>query len=77
MILTSHTRYKKSELELAVEQHLRDNQTVLEKDPRVAAFYQGVDPSSPVKHNPGPAEERTKPRQRRQTIKAKEDLDTP
>lgn len=63
------------DLEMSLEQFLRDNQTSLEKDPRVSAFYQGVDPASPVKHNPGPSEK--KPRQRRQTIKAKEELDGP
>ena len=72
----SHARYRKNELEIAVEQYLRENQTSLEQDPKVAAFYQGVDPSSPVKHNPGPAEAKTpKPRQRRQTLKAKEEAE--
>lgn len=72
----SHTKYKKSDLEMVIEQRLRENQSTLENDPKVSAFFQGVDPASPVKHNPGPAEEK-KPRQRRQTIKAKEDLDAP
>jgi len=58
---------------MAIEQHLRDNQTSLQKDPKVSPFYAGVDPASPVKHNPGPAEQATKPR-RRQTIKAREEL---
>ncbi|KAL6719751.1 hypothetical protein ACLMJK_001672 [Lecanora helva] len=70
--LKNHARYRKNELEIAVEQILREKQTSLEKDPRVAPFYQGVDPSSPVKHNAGPATEKTKARQRRQTLKKEE-----
>ena len=72
---------RKSELEVAVEDYLRSNASRYENDPATAPFYQGADPASPVKHKSGKAvgggmkEEEKRPRQRRQTLKAKEDLE--
>ena len=72
---------KKNELEVAVEEHLRSNSSKYEKDPATALFYQGVDPASPVKHKGGKAiaggmkEEEKKPRARRQTIKARDEVE--
>ncbi|KAL2037586.1 hypothetical protein N7G274_009699 [Stereocaulon virgatum] len=67
--LKNYEKFKKSDLEMVLEEHLRANQSSLAKDPRVSPFYQGVDPASPVKHNPGVAESKPK---RRQTIKRDE-----
>ena len=73
---------RKNDLETALEQHLRTNASLYASDQTLAPFYQGVDPASPVKHKGGKAvsggmnAEEKKPRARRQTIKAKEDLDT-
>ena len=72
---------KKTELELAVEDFLRSNASRYENDATTAPFYQGVDPASPVKHKGGKVtgggmkEEEKKPRQRRQTLRAKEETD--
>lgn len=72
---------RKNDLETALEQHLRTNASKYAGDQNLAPFYQGVDPASPVKHKAGKAvsggmkEEEKKPRARRQTIKAREELD--
>lgn len=72
---------RKNDLETALEQHLRTNASKYAADQSLAPFYQGVDPASPVKHKGGKAisggmkEEEKKPRARRQTLKAKEELD--
>ncbi|KAG8526586.1 uncharacterized protein KY384_008787 [Bacidia gigantensis] len=79
--MKSYERMKKSELEVALEDHLRTHQSSYASNPSTAAFYQGVDPASPVKHrggkavSGGKAEDEKKPRQRRQTMKAKEEAE--
>lgn len=60
---------------MVLEEHLRNNSSALSKDPKVEAFYQGVDPASPVKHERGTVTGEKKPRQRRQTLKAREETD--
>ncbi len=73
--LDSVERYKKIDLEVALEEHLRANSSKLSSDSKVAPFFSTVDPLSPVKQDPmtGTAQEK-KPRARRQTIKAREEL---
>ena len=68
-------RYKKIDLEVALEEHLRANSSKLASDSKVAPFFYTVDPLSPVKQDPatGTAPEK-KPRARRQTLKAREEL---
>ena len=73
-------RYKKIDLEVALEEHLRSNSSKLASDPKVAPFFYTVDPLSPVKQNPATGtvktvEKEKKPRARRQTIKAREELE--
>ena len=69
----SYEKYKKLDLEMVLEEHLRANQSSLATDPKVAPFYQGVDPASPVKHSLGVAQKQ----RRKQTIKSNEEVDTP
>ena len=69
-------RYKKIDLEVALEEYLRAHWGSLSQDPKVAPFFAGVDPLSPVKREPGSVEEKVK-RPRRQTLKAREDLEAP
>lgn len=73
--LGSVERYKKIDLEVALEEHLRANSSKLSSDSKVAPFFYTVDPLSPVKQDPatGTVQEK-KPRARRQTIKAREEL---
>ena len=73
--LDSVERYKKIDLEVALEEHLRANSSKLSSDSKVAPFFYTVDPLSPVKQDPatGTGQEK-KPRARRQTIKAREEL---
>ena len=68
-------KYKKIDLEVALEEHLRANSSKLSSDSKVAPFFYTVDPLSPVKQDPatGTAQEK-KPRARRQTLKAREEL---
>ncbi|KAL9125729.1 MAG: hypothetical protein Q9217_005111 [Psora testacea] len=79
--LSNYEKMRKSELEVAIEDYLRSNASRYENDPTTAPFYQGVDPASPVKHKGGKAiaggmkEEEKKPRPRRQTLKAKNELE--
>ena len=73
-------RYKKIDLEVALEEHLRANSSKLSSDSKVAPFFYTVDPLSPVKQDPATgtvqtAEREKKPRARRQTIKAREELE--
>lgn len=85
-------RYKKIDLEVALEEHLRANGSKLAGDARVAPFFYTVDPLSPVKQDPATGSGRStgqqqqqqqaavgerekKPRARRQTIKAREELE--
>ena len=71
-------RYKKIDLEVALEEHLRANSSKLASDSKVAPFFYTVDPLSPVKQDPATGTVQTtekKPRARRQTIKAREELD--
>ncbi|CAF9936209.1 hypothetical protein IMSHALPRED_010498 [Imshaugia aleurites] len=73
-------RYRKIDLEVALEEHLRANSSKLSSDSKVAPFFYTVDPLSPVKQDPATGtvqtvEKEKKPRARRQTIKAREELD--
>ena len=73
-------RYKKIDLEVALEEHLRANSSKLSSDSKVAPFFYTVDPLSPLKQDPTTravqtVEKEKKPRARRQTIKAREELD--
>lgn len=71
-------RYKKTDLEVALEEHLRANSSRLSADSRVAPFFYTVDPLSPVKQDAATGTVQTvekKPRARRQTIKAREELE--
>lgn len=71
----------KNDLEIAIDDYLRANQSTLQNDPQVSGFYKRI--GSPVKRESGGAtanslvEEVKKPKQRRQTIKAREELDQP
>ncbi|KAL8948019.1 MAG: hypothetical protein Q9222_005761 [Ikaeria aurantiellina] len=69
----------KNELEVALDDFLRTNQSQLQNDPSLSAFYKRL--GTPVKRESGgvPAstsviEDVKKPKQRRQTIKAREEL---
>ena len=81
---SSAEKLKKTELEIALEEHLRTNTSKFTNDSEVSAFYAGVDPASPVKHRGGKAvsggkaddeKEKKAPRARRQTIKAQASAD--
>ncbi|KAL8718008.1 MAG: hypothetical protein Q9225_004810 [Loekoesia sp. 1 TL-2023] len=71
----------KTELEVAVDNYLRANQTRLQNDLQLSGFYKRI--GSPIKRESGgvttssAAEEVKKPKQRRQTLKAREELDQP
>ncbi|KAL9598413.1 MAG: hypothetical protein Q9219_004503 [cf. Caloplaca sp. 3 TL-2023] len=72
----------KTDLEVALDEYLRANQPRLQDDPQLSGFYRRI--TSPVKRESGgvinitsAAEEVKKPKQRRQTIKAREELDRP
>ncbi|KAI4126826.1 MAG: hypothetical protein LQ338_003536, partial [Usnochroma carphineum] len=71
----------KTELEVALDEFLRTNQISLQNDPQLSGFYKRI--NSPVKRESGGGtatslvEEVKKPKQRRQTLKAREDLDQP
>ncbi|KAI4254324.1 MAG: hypothetical protein L6R42_007241 [Xanthoria sp. 1 TBL-2021] len=79
--LASHVGMKqydnllKPDLEIALDDYLRKNQTRLQSDPALSSFYKRLE--SPVKRERGSgvgatsaaAEEAKKPKQRRQTIK--------
>ncbi|KAI4245244.1 MAG: hypothetical protein L6R40_002601 [Gallowayella cf. fulva] len=72
----------KIELEVALDAYLRENQTRLQSDPACSGFYKRLD--SPFKRERGGGtvstsvvEEVKKPKQRRQTLKAREDLEPP
>ena len=70
-------RYKKIDLEVALEEYLRANSAKLSSDSKVAPFFYTVDPLSPVKQDPATGTVQAvekKPRARRQTIKAREEL---
>ncbi|KAL8756462.1 MAG: hypothetical protein Q9199_002905, partial [Rusavskia elegans] len=87
--LASHVGMKqydnllKPDLEIALDDYLRKNQTRLQSDPALSSFYKRLE--SPVKRERGSgvgatsaaAEEAKKPKQRRQTIKAREELEPP
>ncbi|KAL8726759.1 MAG: hypothetical protein Q9166_006498 [cf. Caloplaca sp. 2 TL-2023] len=90
--LASHVGMKnydnllKPELEVALDDFLRTNQTSLQSDPALSGFYKRV--GSPVKRESGAGfgggpsttsavEEVKKPKQRRQTLKAREELEPP
>ncbi|KAL8711832.1 MAG: hypothetical protein Q9220_003776 [cf. Caloplaca sp. 1 TL-2023] len=69
----------KSELEVALSEYLRTNQSQLQNDPSLSPFYKRM--GTPVKRESGGAaastsvvEDVKKPKQRRQTIKAREEL---
>ena len=73
-------KFKKNELEVALEEHLRTNVSKYQQDSRVTLFYQGVDPASPVKHAGGKAvaggfkEDEKEKKSRRKTVsKAQQD----
>ena len=79
LTLNSVERYKKIDLEVALEEYLRANSSKLSSDSKVAPFFYTVDPLSPVKQDPATGtvqtvEKEKKPRARRQTIKAREEL---
>ena len=61
---------------MALEEYLRANSSKLSSDSKVAPFFYTVDPLSPVKQDPatGTVPTEKKPRARRQTIKAREEL---
>ncbi|KAL8935822.1 MAG: hypothetical protein Q9216_005238, partial [Gyalolechia sp. 2 TL-2023] len=71
----------KIDLEIALDDFLRTNQSRLQNDPQVSGFYKRI--GSPVKRESGGAattsvvEEVKKPKQRRQTLKAREEIDQP
>ncbi|KAL8826629.1 MAG: hypothetical protein Q9170_007330, partial [Blastenia crenularia] len=71
----------KTELEVALDDYLRTNQTSLQNDSQLSGFYKRL--GSPVKRESGGAsatamvEELKKPKQRRQTLKAREELEQP
>ncbi|KAL8993826.1 MAG: hypothetical protein Q9169_006054 [Polycauliona sp. 2 TL-2023] len=92
-ILASHVGMKqydnllKPDLEVALDDYLRKNQSRLQSDPTLANFYKRLetpgkrDRSSGSGAGAGAAsalqEEIKKPKQRRQTIKAREEIDQP
>ncbi|KAL8697073.1 MAG: hypothetical protein Q9201_007320, partial [Fulgogasparrea decipioides] len=77
----SYDKLLKTELEVALDDHLRTNQTRLQNDPLASAFYKRKE--SPVKRESGGAtatsvvDEVKKPKQRRPTLKAREELGQP
>lgn len=77
----SYDTLLKTELEVALDEFLRTNQISLQNDPQLSGFYKRI--NSPVKRESGGGtatslvEEVKKPKQRRQTLKAREDLDQP
>ncbi|KAL8809722.1 MAG: hypothetical protein Q9223_007883, partial [Gallowayella weberi] len=80
--MTNFDSLLKPELETALDDYLRTNQTRLQTDPALSGFYKRLE--SPVKREKvgGPAttsvvEEVKRPKQRRQTFKAREDLEQP
>ncbi|KAL8726456.1 MAG: hypothetical protein Q9181_006045, partial [Wetmoreana brouardii] len=79
--LKNYDKLLKTELEVALDDHLRTNQTRLQNDPLTSGFYKRKE--SPVKRESGGAtatsvvEEVKKPKQRRPTLKAREELGQP
>ncbi|KAL8802313.1 MAG: hypothetical protein Q9182_003891 [Xanthomendoza sp. 2 TL-2023] len=80
--MTNFDNLLKPELETALDDYLRTNQPRLHTDPALSGFYKRLE--SPVKREKGagPAttsvvEEVKRPKQRRQTFKAREDLEQP
>lgn len=77
----SYDNLQKKELEVALVDFLRTNQTRLQNDPQLSDFYKRI--GSPVKRESGGATsvsltgEVKKPKQRRQTLQAREDLEQP
>lgn len=77
----SYDSLLKTELEVALDDFLRTYQSSLQSDPQLSGFYKRL--GSPVKRESGGAtstsavEEAKKPKQRRQTLKAREDLEQP
>ncbi|KAL8929994.1 MAG: hypothetical protein Q9172_000226 [Xanthocarpia lactea] len=77
----------KSDLEVALDQYLRKNQTRLQSDPALSGFYKRLE--SPLKREKGSgigggvgsasavAEDVKKPKQRRQTLKTRDELEAP
>ncbi|KAI4216049.1 MAG: hypothetical protein LQ351_001545 [Letrouitia transgressa] len=89
--LAQHTGMKdyadllKPDLEVRLDNHLRANQTTFGKDPQLSGFYKRM-VASPVKRDAGLTtalaltsgdEGVKKPKQRRQTLKAREELEHP
>ena len=72
MIVNSYDNLKKPELEAALDDHMRANQTTLSKDTSLSAFFKRVI-VSPVKKDSMIVEAKT-PRPRRKTV-VKEDLE--
>ncbi|KAL9581404.1 MAG: hypothetical protein Q9212_003918 [Teloschistes hypoglaucus] len=83
--LKNYDKLLKLDLEEALNKHLRTNQTRLEKDPTISGFYKRLD--TPVKREresgghvsaagaTSVVQEVKKPKQRRQTLKAREELE--
>ncbi|KAL8779335.1 MAG: hypothetical protein Q9203_002831, partial [Teloschistes exilis] len=82
--LKNYDKLLKMDLEQALNDHLRTNKTRLEKDPITTGFYKRLD--SPVKRErdsgghvsaaaTSVVAEVKKPKQRRQTLKAREELE--
>jgi hypothetical protein len=77
--VASYEGLLKSDLEVALEEHLRANETRLSKDPVLEPFYRRI-ATSPIKRESGVTftfgDEVKKTRSRRQT-RAKEELEEP
>ena len=75
----SYENLLKSDLEVALEEHLRANEASLKKDPILEPFYRRIAASPIKRENTGTVtsgEEYKKPRVRRQT-KAREEIEQP
>lgn len=74
----SYDKLLKTELEVALDDHLRTNKTRLQNDPLTSGFYKHQRRESPVKRESAATtavDEVKKPKQRRPTLKAREDLE--
>ena len=71
-MVNSYDSLKKPELEAALDDYMRANQTMLSKDTSLSAFFKRVS-SSPMKKDIMSVESKT-PRPRRRTV-VKEDLE--
>ena len=84
LLCSSYEHLLKSDLEVLLEEHLRANEETLRNDPALTPFFKRI-AQSPIKRESATAssllkaaaedEDRRKPRARRQTIKAREELE--